>query len=430
MCLPISGVAWLGHVPDHWQPGPLGRMGRFFKGNGASKADEVTSGIPCVRYGDLYTRHEFFIRNTRSFVTNVRSVNYTALDYGDVLFAASGEIIDDIGRSAVNLIEGPACCGGDVVLFRPDRALMPEFLAYACDSSPSKWQKAQMGRGFTVVHIYASALKHLVIGIPPASEQKLIVRFLDSADKRIRRHIYAKQKLIKLLDEERQLIIHRAVAHGLDPNARLKPSGIKSLGDVPDHWQIKRAKYLFREIDERSTTGLEELLSVSHLAGVTPRSQKNVTMFKAASYVGQKTCCPGDLVINTMWAWMGALGISRYAGIVSSAYGVYRPLRESLLTIDYADLLLRARPYVTEYICRSTGIRSSRLRLYPEQFLRIPLCVPPIEEQRQLVHFVLSETKQLSATRTRCCALRRRDFSNRASRRSPISPKKDSKTSL
>jgi type I restriction enzyme, S subunit len=182
-----------------------------------------------------------------------------------------------------------------------------------------------------------------------------------------------------------------------DPNARLKPSGIKSLGDVPDHWQIKRAKYLFREIDERSTTGLEELLSVSHLAGVTPRSQKNVTMFKAASYVGQKTCCPGDLVINTMWAWMGALGISRYAGIVSSAYGVYRPLRESLLTIDYADLLLRARPYVTEYICRSTGIRSSRLRLYPEQFLTIPLCVPPIEEQRQLVRFVLSETKQLSA---------------------------------
>jgi type I restriction enzyme S subunit len=95
---------------------------------------------------------------------------------------------------------------------------------------------------------------------------------------------------------------------------------------------------------------------------------------------------------------MGALGVSRYAGIVSSAYGVYRPHRESPLTTDYADLLLRARPYVAEYICRSTGIRSSRLRLYPEQFLRIPLCVPPIDEQRQLVKFVLSETKQISET--------------------------------
>lgn len=95
-----SGVPWLGHVPEHWQPSPLGRMGRFFKGNGPSKADEVSSGIPCVRYGDLYTRHEFFIRNTRSFVTTERSANYTRLHYGDVLFAASGEIIDDIGRSA------------------------------------------------------------------------------------------------------------------------------------------------------------------------------------------------------------------------------------------------------------------------------------------------------------------------------------------
>jgi type I restriction enzyme S subunit len=84
------------------------------------------------------------------------------------------------------------------------------------------------------------------------------------------------------------LIIYRAIAHGLDPNARLKPSGIPSLGDVPEHWQIRRAKYLFREVDERSATGSEELLSVSHLTGVTPRSQKNVTMFKAASYVVKK----------------------------------------------------------------------------------------------------------------------------------------------
>jgi len=234
--------------------------------------------------------------------------------------------------------------------------------------------------------------------IASVTEQGAIIRFLDYADGRLLRYISSKRSLIKLLDEERQAIIHRAVTHGLDPNVRLKPSGLGSLGDVPHHWQIKRAKYLFREIDERSATGSEELLSVSHLTGVTPRSQKNVTMFKAASYVGQKTCRPGDLVINTMWAWMGALGVSGHAGIVSSAYGVYRPRPKSPLASDYADLLLRARPYVTEYLCRSTGIRSSRLRLYPEQFLRILLCVPPIDEQRQLVKFVLSETKQISET--------------------------------
>lgn len=84
------------------------------------------------------------------------------------------------------------------------------------------------------------------------------------------------------------------------------------LPHVPEHWIEQRAKTFFREVDERSKTGQEELLSVSHLTGVTPRSQKNVTMFKAASYVGSKLCQPGDIVINTLWAWMAALGASSF----------------------------------------------------------------------------------------------------------------------
>lgn len=111
----------------------------------------------------------------------------------------------------------------------------------------------------------------------------------------------------------------------LAPYPDYKDAGVSWVGSIPAHWPEKRAKYYFKEIDERSQTGDEEMLSVSHITGVTPRSQKNVTMFKAESNVGQKCCQLGDLVINTMWAWMSALGVSNYAGIVSPAYGVYRP---------------------------------------------------------------------------------------------------------
>ena len=76
---------------------------------------------------------------------------------------------------------------------------------------------------------------------PPLVEQAAIVRFLDHADRRIRRYIRAKQKLIKLLEEQKQAIIHRAVTRGLDPNVRLKPSGVEWLGDVPEHWEVRRA---------------------------------------------------------------------------------------------------------------------------------------------------------------------------------------------
>jgi type I restriction enzyme S subunit len=113
------GVPWLGEVPEHWEVQTVGRLGQLFKGNGASKADEVAVGVPCVRNGDLYTRHEFFITKTKACVAPDRATAYTPIRFGDLLFAASGETDEDIGRSAVNLLRTDARCGGDVLVLRP-----------------------------------------------------------------------------------------------------------------------------------------------------------------------------------------------------------------------------------------------------------------------------------------------------------------------
>ena len=142
-----SDVPWLGDVPEHWEVVTLGRIGRFFKGNGGTKDDEVEEGIPCIRYGDLYTQYKFFIRTCRSYVSTERATDYTAIRYGDVLFAGSGETIEEIGKSAVNLLDSEARCGGDILLWRPTRKVVPPFLGYASDSPQSVYQKACMGRG-------------------------------------------------------------------------------------------------------------------------------------------------------------------------------------------------------------------------------------------------------------------------------------------
>jgi len=181
----------------------------------------------------------------------------------------------------------------------------------------------------------------------------------------------------------------------LKPYPTYKDSGVPWLGKIPEHWAEKRAKHFFREVDERSMTGEEELLSVSHLTGVTPRSQKNVTMFQAESTVGHKLCQPGDVVVNTMWAWMAALGVAKQAGLVSPSYGVYRPRRPAAFLPELVDELLRTPAYVSEYTCRSTGITTSRLRLYPEQFLRIPLLGPPLQEQRLIMRFVAAMNRRI-----------------------------------
>ena len=179
----------------------------------------------------------------------------------------------------------------------------------------------------------------------------------------------------------------------LIPYSEYKDAGVPWLGKIPAHWPEKRAKYYFKEVDERSQTGGEEMLSVSHITGVTPRSQKNVTMFKAESNVGQKLCQPGDLVINTMWAWMSALGVSNHAGIVSPAYGVYRPRTNQDYDNYYLDHLLRIEGYRSEYICRSTGIRSSRLRLYPDKFLSMRVVCPPLDEQQTIARFLKAQDR-------------------------------------
>lgn len=167
-----------------------------------------------------------------------------------------------------------------------------------------------------------------------------------------------------------------------------KNTGLPWLPLAPAHWEVHRAKHSFREVDDRSQYGEEELLSVSHKTGVTPRSEKNVTMFMAESYEGHKRCRPGDIVVNTMWAWMAAIGVSRQIGIVSPSYGVYRPRASARFEPRYLDYLLRTEIYRGEYVRASRGITTSRLRLYPPDFLNIPFLQPPVDEQRLIIRFL------------------------------------------
>ena len=237
---------------------------------------------------------------------------------GDMFFTPSSETTEDIGRSAVAMEDLPVTVYSyHVIRFRLRDPIDLLFRRYWCNNVFVLHQFSLASRGTTRKILDRGDFRRIVVLVPSATEQAAIGRFLDWANGRLERAIRAKRKVIVLLTEQKQAIIHRAVTRGLDPSVPLKASGIPWLGDIPQHWEVLRAKYLYHEVDDRSTAGSEELLSVSHLTGVTPRSQKNITMFKAASYAGHKLCRPGDLVVNTMWAWMGALGVSTHAGIIT-----------------------------------------------------------------------------------------------------------------
>lgn len=174
-----------------------------------------------------------------------------------------------------------------------------------------------------------------------------------------------------------------------------KNSEVNWLGNVPTNWDVVRNKDVFTERNSLSDTGKETLLTVSHITGVTPRSEKNVNMFLAESNEGYKICQKGDLVINTMWAWMGALGTSNYFGICSPAYNVYKPNKKIPYHHRYFDYLYRTPNSVMEMTRNSKGIVSSRLRLYPKDFFRISTVLPDMATQQAIAEYLDAKTAQI-----------------------------------
>ena len=185
----------------------------------------------------------------------------------------------------------------------------------------------------------------------------------------------------------------------LKPYPDYKDSGLPWVGQIPAHWDVRRLKLLLREIDSRSTTGKEQLLRVSQYTGVTQRKAidgSDAPDTRAASLVGYKRVAPDDLVINIMLAWNGSLGVSRFEGITSPAYCVYRFVPGA--KASYYHELLRTPLYKGRIKTASRGVVESRLRLYSDDLGRIEAIRPPEDEQVAIVRFVDWANSRLERT--------------------------------
>lgn len=211
-----SGVEWIGEVPEHWSVLRLSNIGQISKACGGNKQDDSESGTPCIRYGDLYTTYDIIIRDIKKYITQESESNYTPIKYGDILFAASGETFEEIGKSSVNLSSIHACCGGDLIILRPFGNTDPVYAAYAVGSTSAQAQKSQMGKGFTVIHIYGNQIKNILIAAPDLNEQKNIGQYLERRSKIFDILIEKTQRSIDIIKERRSALITAAVTGKID----------------------------------------------------------------------------------------------------------------------------------------------------------------------------------------------------------------------
>jgi type I restriction enzyme, S subunit len=382
-----SGQDWLGQVPAHWdlRPGHAAFVAQSVSNRGLKEKTVLSLSFGRIKVKPTDKQHGLM---PSSYET------YQIVDQGNIIIRGT-DLQNDKTSLRIGLARNRGIISSAYICLKTRETVSPDYGYQILNVFDLTKAIYRYGSGLRQNLDYGE-IKRLPIFIPPADEQASIVRFLDTANQQINSFIIAKRKLIGILVEQKQAIIQRATTRGVNRSARLRPSCIPWVGEIPTHWKILRAKYLFREVDERSASGTEEQLSVSHLTGVSPRSEKNITMFKAASYIGHKICRPGDLAINTMWAWMGALGVAHQEGIISPAYAVYRPRDGHQMHGTYVEMLLRTRAYTSNFMCRSTGVRASRLRLYPDEFFRMPILVPPFEEQIEISQVIDGETSSLS----------------------------------
>lgn len=370
-----SGIEWIGEIPESWSIARGKHILTLLQ-----RAVFPTDGvITCFRDGEVTLRSN---RREDGFTVSLKEIGYQGIEPGDLVvhgmdgFAGSIGISDSRGKSSPVL----------VVL---DSSQDKKYLMYYLRSMAYNNVFLALSTGIRVrsCDLKWNKLADLLYLVPPIVEQHKLVSFLDEKCSEIDAMLSKTRASIEEYKKLKQAVITQAVTKGVRGEREMKNSGVEWISEIPANWTVKRGKQLFSETNERSETGSEELLTVSHITGVTPRSQKTVNMFMSESLVGYKICHNGDLAANTMWMWQGAIGVSKFHGVISPSYNTYRQKANDYY-FEYLDYLLRIRPLIDAYTIHSTGITLSRLRLYPDSFLSLYFIVPPITEQKEIADFL------------------------------------------
>ena len=188
----------LGEIPEDWEIVPLEKLGIFSKGSGISREESNSGEIPAIRYGELYTTHNNYIKEFTSHISKTVAEKAKLIESGDLLFTCSGETKEEIGKCIAFIGNEIAYAGGDLIILSPLKEIDSLFFGFLLNAPIMVKQKASLGQGDAVVHISSESLKQLIVPLPSKSEQSAIAKVLSDMDKEI-------DSLNKKLQKYRQL---------------------------------------------------------------------------------------------------------------------------------------------------------------------------------------------------------------------------------
>lgn len=381
-----SGVEWLGEVPEGWDISQLGWKVDLIVPM-RDKPPEFNGDIPWIRIEDFNGK---FIgdskTNQKVSHDTIQKLNLKIFPIGTVLCSCSCVM----GSTAI--VKKPLVSNQTFIGLVPKIEIDSNFLFYLMNSNSDRLQF--MGSGAIQQYLSKESFSKLKLAIPTLKLQQIISAFIDRETTRIDNMIARKEQQIQLLQEKRVALISHSVTKGLDSKAKVKDSAIEWIPQIPDHWNEMRARDLYRQmfLPPKFDAGI---VTVFRDGQVTLRTNRRTEGFtNAILEVGYQSVRNGDLVIHSMDAFAGAIGVSDSNGKCTGEYVVCEPLRDDVNN-DYYGILLRVMAlgkYILA-ICPSVRERAPRFRF--NTFKDVLLPVPPINEQRDIVSFIDKETKRI-----------------------------------
>lgn len=239
-------------------------------------------------------------------------------------------------------------------------------------------------------------LGYVPVPLPPLSEQQAIADYLDDKCAQIDNITATINEQIEVLKQYKKSVITEAVTKGLDHNVPMKDSGVEWIGRIPEHWEVKKLKFMLNESVIRSQNGDEMLLSVSQYKGIIPASLNKQRTMQANSLVGYKIVKKGNLVFNKLNPALARFGASQYDGITSPDFSVYI-VNPNITSAKYLEYLLKTSNYALQLQRNATGVGEGFMRLYSDKLYEIKIALPNLTEQNDILNFVNDKCSQIDA---------------------------------
>lgn len=372
-----SGVKWIGEIPSHW--GCI-KIKHLLKERVEKSADGIGEPLSMSqKFGLIPTSQMDIVPNAATSYIGAKHTHK-----GDMVL---NKLKAHLGVFALSSYDG-LVSPDYAVYYGTGRADM-EFLEYLFKTPlyVSEFIKKTTGVAIGFNRLYTDDLFSISAHYPPLHEQQAIVDYLKDKTLKIEQYFSARERERELLDSLKQSEIANIVTKGLDPNVKMKDSGIPWIGEIPEHWEVRKLRHFIKFVSIKGF-GEKKLLSVTREQGVIERnveSKEENHNFIPDDLNGYKLVKVGQFVINKMKSWQGSYGVSNFEGIVSPAYYVCDlnfPCKE------FFSMAIRSKAYIPFFTQYSKGIRVDQWDLSPLGLKNIPFVVPPLSEQQAIVSYI------------------------------------------